>query len=443
IPADLVGPDDCDIDIDQQLTCGGVSGIDLAPGQGFTVVVYTTIPSNYFTAALPGGNGELGSNFEIDGNTQLDDDGLADPPLLDWGLFLTEGLPEYVQQNDMETGQNDDSFGQGSKNDTEPPSVVDGSIPNNKSDLVTMAASSEQVANDKFIYLAWLRTETLGPVNIDFELNQSTEVSANLVTPMRTEGDVIVSFDFASGENIVQLSLRIWEGTQWSEPIDLDATELAQGAVNDPDSFADATYPSDNPWGVTPPGDPLADLTFGEAVINATKTFGETLGLCQTFNSVYVKSRSSTSFTASLKDFIAPQQVEIDTCQSINLLNTATVNSSNVDSKSDSATIKVTNDHTLVAGAASELPFTTTLAQDPATVTLDQTLIAWTDHQFDAATSGSAPHLGTLFAGLGGPALEPARREDDQDPSLPPGYVPALAWHAAPPSVVRGVVGLV
>jgi hypothetical protein len=79
----------------------------------------------------------------------------------------------------------------------------------------------------------------------------------------------------------------------------------------------------------------IAELTFGEAVINATQAFGS-IG-CRTFNSVYVKSRSSTSFTAALKDFIAPQQA------TIKLPNTAKVTSSAPDVEDDAA-INVTND---------------------------------------------------------------------------------------------------
>jgi hypothetical protein len=335
---------ECSISAGTALACGGENGVNLEPGQGFEVTVWANVPLDYFTSALPAGNGALGSNFEIDGNTQTDD-----LELLDWSLLGT--LPAYGYWPDMESGQTDDSFGKGSKNDVDPPTIVAGSIPNNKSDLVMMAAAAEGVANDNFIYLAWQRTETLGTANIDFELSQSKltpeELSSNNVTPQRIEGDVIVSFDFTGGENVVQLSLRTWTGTQWSEPIDLDATALAQGAVNDPASFPGVDYPADNPWDSNDPEATLADLTFGEVVINGTQTFGGTLGECQTFNSVYVKSRSSASFTASLKDFIEPQQVEIDTCQTIRLPNTATVSSGAL-SSSDGAVIVVTNDNELV-----------------------------------------------------------------------------------------------
>jgi uncharacterized repeat protein (TIGR01451 family) len=340
--ASQTGVSGCAIDpATYRLTCGG--DIQLAPGKGFSVIVSTTIPADYFNSVLPEGNGALGSNFEIDGNTQVEDSALTD-----WNLG--GALPQYSVKSDMASGQTDDSFGKGSKNDTATPTVVDGSIPNNKSDLLEMATASEAVASDKFIYLAWLRAETLGTVNIDFELNQNgipDNLSANLVTAERSVGDVIVSFDFASGENIVQLSLRSWDGTQWSEPIDLDATALASGAVNDPSAFP-GVYPSLDLDG----NNEIAELTFGEAVINATATFGETLGECRTFNSVYVKSRSSTSFTAALKDFIAPQQVEIDTCRTIDLDNTASVSSSAVSATTDGASIKVTNDIAVAEGAA-------------------------------------------------------------------------------------------
>ncbi len=327
--ASQTGIDDCTITAGT-LLCGGESGIALAPDQGFTVVVFTIIPSDYFTSVAPGGNGTIGSNFEIDGNTQLD---VLAPDLRDWNGA------DYSAEYDEPRGQTDDSFGKGSKNDHESPIVVDGSIPNNKSDLLTMAAAAEGIGSANFVYLAWLRAETLGTVNIDFELNQSSVLSANGITPQRSLNDVIISFDFAAGENVVQLSLRKWLGTQWSEPEDLSAPgmNLAKGAVNDPVAFPGVEYPSRD----LDDSSDIAELTFGEAVINATQAFGS-IG-CRTFNSVYVKSRSSTSFTAALKDFIAPQQVQIDTCATIKLPNTAKVTSSAPDVEDDAA-INVTND---------------------------------------------------------------------------------------------------
>src|SRR5262245_28249058 len=81
---------------------------------------------------------------------------------------------------DRPTGQQDDSFGQGTKEDTAVPSVVDGSIPNNKSDLTRMYVANERVNGKEFLYLAWERVQDpSGTTNMDFEFNQSTQLSAN------------------------------------------------------------------------------------------------------------------------------------------------------------------------------------------------------------------------------------------------------------------------
>src|SRR5439155_1674191 len=54
-------------------------------------------------------------------------------------------------------------------------------------------------------------------------------------------------------------------------------------------------------------------LTFGEASISFAAIFG-TGGTCGSFGSVYLKSRSSNTFTDELKDFILPQPVTLTNC---------------------------------------------------------------------------------------------------------------------------------
>src|SRR5262249_29729536 len=141
-----------------------------------------------------------GSTFEIDGNLAVDGGAGA----LDWA-----NAPQLQIATDLATGQNDNSFGQGTKENTAVPSVVDGSIPNNKSDLSHFYVGSEVGSNgDIFMYLGWERINTLGTANIDFEFNQSPTISANGVTPVRTAGDMLISFDFANGGNTVNLTLH-------------------------------------------------------------------------------------------------------------------------------------------------------------------------------------------------------------------------------------------
>jgi hypothetical protein len=87
------------------------------------------------------------------------------------------------------------------------------------------------------------------------------------------------------------------------------------------------------------------DNTFGEAVVNLTQAFDSFSGECVSFASAFVKSRSSTSFTAALKDFIIPIDVDIDTCRTIDLPNTASADATNdnVGAVSDDGLIKVSN----------------------------------------------------------------------------------------------------
>src|SRR5262249_42318723 len=61
----------------------------------------------------------------------------------------------------------------------------------------------------------------------------------------------------------------------------------------------------------------LPALTFGEAEINLTAANVFPPNTCEAFGSVFLKSRSSASFTAEVKDFVAPQPTNINNCGTI------------------------------------------------------------------------------------------------------------------------------
>ena len=63
--------------------------------------------------------------------------------------------PNLKKGIDLPTGTQDDSFGQGTKEDTPVPTVVNGSIPPNKSDLTRFYVANEKVSGKDFLYLAW------------------------------------------------------------------------------------------------------------------------------------------------------------------------------------------------------------------------------------------------------------------------------------------------
>src|SRR5262249_15438418 len=222
-----------------------------------------------------------------------------------------------LKKDDLPSGTTDNSFGQGTKEDDEHPTIVTGSIPNNKSDLTHFGLFPEAGQTDNFLELFWTRVQSpQGTTNMDFELNQKfcdpnanpTNCSNNSVTPLRTAGDKLITYDLANGGTVPVISIRSWTGSAWGAPTDLTASGGAIGSINS------TAVPATDAGGMGG----LDSLTFGEAAISFTALFGNNQGgQCGALGSAYVKSRSSDSFTAELKDFIAPEQISISNCTAL------------------------------------------------------------------------------------------------------------------------------
>ncbi|MGH8509425.1 MAG: MSCRAMM family protein [Gammaproteobacteria bacterium] len=259
-------------------------------------------------------NSLAGSNFEIDTDANLTVDDTA-PPSIDWAN-VTES-----RKTDTASGSGDDAFGMGSKEDTEPPAVVAGGIPPNKSDLSVFGVFQEGGIGG-FLNMFWTRVQDpSGTTNMDFEFNQSSTISSNGVTPVRTEGDLLIQYDLSNGGTNPQLFLSRWRATGagtlceaanstpcWGVKTDLTASALAAGSIN---TSAISAANSDSLGA-------LSARTFGEAHISLTAIFPSPTQ-CLTFGSAYLKSRSSDTFSSALKDFIAPLTVNISNCAAINI----------------------------------------------------------------------------------------------------------------------------
>ena len=250
------------------------------------------------------------SDFEgDDGNLESTEGGT------DWDSWSP---PELAIADDFPSGSEDNSFQQ-SKEDDEGPSIGFGSIPNNKSDLKRFYVAHEQISDTDFLYLAWERANTLGSANIDFEFNQSEELSANGVTPMRSAGDMLITYTFGGNSEAVVIGLSRWvtdpsgsceaaaSAPCWGPVASMDPGE-AQAAINQ--------VPVYEPFlGPDIPENYLLERTFGEVALNLTAigVFSDP-SVCVNFGSVHVTTRSSGSFNASLKDFIAPISVNVTNC---------------------------------------------------------------------------------------------------------------------------------
>jgi len=246
-----------------------------------------------------------GSNFEIDTDANLKVDDPA--PSQDWAN-VTE-----IRKQDTTSGPTDESFGQGAKEDTAVPTVVDGSIPPNKSDLKFFGVYQEGGGTGGFLNLFWSRVqEPQGTTNMDFEFNQKRAAAGqgNGVTPLRTAGDLLIIYDLAQGGTRPVLSIREWTGSAWGPATNLSDSGKAAGSINTspiPDADSDGLGAH-------------SARTFGEAQLDLSAIFDP--NVCESFGSAYLKSRSSDSFTAALKDFVPPQEIALSNCGSVKIKKT-------------------------------------------------------------------------------------------------------------------------
>jgi hypothetical protein len=287
----------------------------LALGAILALLVGTQVATaSHPEASLPG------SNFEIDENANLKVDDPA--PSIDW---LTGGADtglraDVVTRDDEPSGQNDDSYSGGAKEDDTCHGTTTGSIPNNKSDLLSFGAYVEpEVGGPGFLNLFWTRVqEPSGTTLMDFELNQSSTDCGNGVNPVRTAGDLLIEYRIEQGGARAVILVREWTGTQWGAATDLTALnpQLAAGTINQ------TPIPANEADGLPTVNGQLSARTFGEAQLDLDFIFNT--DECQSFGSAFIKSRASTSFTSQLKDFIKPIPVDIQNCGNI-IINKETV----------------------------------------------------------------------------------------------------------------------
>ena len=244
-------------------------------------------PASATTAACSNtntlGSGATGSAFEIDANANLI---VNTSGCIDWltggaGSSFRSGV---LAKNDKATGSGDDSFGQGTAEDNPNPTIVDGSIPPNKSDLKAFGVYTEDVPNTQNDYLAlfWSRVQNpKGTTNMDFELNQefcdgtaahcANNGSAKnpvFVTPKRSVGDKLITYDLSKGGTVPSISIRTWSGSAWGPAtvISGGANPDALGSINT--TSIPATETGGATGGLTTGLGSQDPFTFGETAIS-------------------------------------------------------------------------------------------------------------------------------------------------------------------------------
>jgi hypothetical protein len=278
-----------------------------------TTLVMAAVFMALFVAAS--GANLAGSSFEsTDGNLIVNTTGNED-----W-----TNAPNRTFQSDPIKSKTDDAFGQGTKEDDANATVVLGSIPPQKSDLSGFYTSHEKLASNghTYLYLAWERSNVLGSANMDFELNHASTTfpASGPVTIIRTAGDLLFTFDFG-GSGSPTLGLLTWVTTGstsqcfstnslpcWGNRVDLGSNGLADGSVN-------STTVTDS---IRSPSVSLPAGTFGEMAVDLTlalpDAFGPNPTTCDSFGQAFLKSRSSASFPAEIKDFVRPATISVSNC---------------------------------------------------------------------------------------------------------------------------------
>lgn len=228
-------------------------------------------------------------SFEIEGN-RADDSGPGDL-ILDWDS-PPPGVTKFIDAS----GQGDDAFGQGSK-ELEPGgwTCLVGSAPG-KDDIVSGEIAFRLLGGKQYLFVNFQRATTNGDAHMDYEFNQSAEPNPACPSlPVRTPGDIVITFDTENGGRTIIVRAFRWEGTATSGSfieLDLGAQGvLWDGAVNIPNTI---------------PG--VEAGAFGEASVNLTDSPIGGIG-CDLFSSAYMKTRASTSITSELKDRTAAQRV--------------------------------------------------------------------------------------------------------------------------------------
>jgi hypothetical protein len=235
----------------------------------------------------------------------------------DWAVLNAAQQAALSVKADLLSGQTDNSFGNGTKTSDLDVTVGLGSIPNNKADLGNSYITSETINGQVYMYLGVTRVTVSGTVNLDIEVNQAAQ--PDLTTPgpkhlIRTAGDILINYDFQGGAQKPTLAIRTWIGDStagvWGAPQAV-ASQFGEAEVN--------RVALANPLAVAPSPNPAPAFTFGEASLNLTGLGIIPAGECAPFSSAYVKSRASAAFTSAVKDFIAPQAINLDNCGSITI----------------------------------------------------------------------------------------------------------------------------
>ena len=242
-------------------------------------------------------------SFEIDGNTP--DSAPGEP--VDWD-DAASGVPPITITpfTDPSAKQGDNGFTNGSKQEQPGGWTCGPASSPQKNDILSGKVGFRTISGKQFAYVNFTRDGVDGTADLDYEFSQSTtpDTPGCPQLPQRTQGDILIAFDVSNGGATIQVRAFRWDGDNNIGMF----TELPIGSKGT--TFDGASNASTS-------GTKTHEGNFGEAVLNLTDTIGNIT--CGEFNTVYMKSRSSTSITSALQDLTLPKTVNTGACPISNL----------------------------------------------------------------------------------------------------------------------------
>jgi hypothetical protein len=176
-----------------------------------------------------------------------------------------------------------------------------------------------------YLALSFDRASGNGNSNVDFELNQSppgdTYTNSNGTQVIcRTDGDVLIAFDVQSTAAVKTTTPTVyewkWSGTPCTSGASGSWTQLGSLPAGTTEGALSASAIT-NHLSTAVLGNSFAAGTFGEAAADLTGLADliQPQGGCEFFNHMQLTTRSSTSFSSPMEDFIDGGQTVAPACE--------------------------------------------------------------------------------------------------------------------------------
>lgn len=192
-----------------------------------------------------------------------------------------------------------------------------------KDDIANAYAYAKVVNDNLRIYAGIERIDAAGDSHVDIEFNQKpvgldeappckdsgSDTSPCSFIGEKTVNDIVVSMDFVIGGGIGEVTIHKWNGTEYVDVVTLNGegcnTAFNGKAADLVCAFNNAENINGGPWQNFGKGGAFVNVLEPNAFTEFGADINELLGIEDTpcYASVNVKTRSSQSFTAELKDF--------------------------------------------------------------------------------------------------------------------------------------------